>query len=108
MFDKAMRKAEECDRVRLETGKENWTDGRKREECLPPFYGVPISVKESLRIKGNRNTIGYKACTNRDVEDKDGLFIAVVKQMGFIPFVRTNIPQGNKSFESHNYIYGRA
>jgi Asp-tRNA(Asn)/Glu-tRNA(Gln) amidotransferase A subunit family amidase len=28
--------------------------------------------------------------------------------MGFIPFIRTNIPQGNKSFETHNNIYGRA
>lgn len=99
--------AEECDRVRMATGKHNWAPNNNREECLPPFYGVPISVKESIKIKGKRNSIGLKHCPNR-VEENDGLFIAMVRQMGFIPFVRTNVPQGNKSYECHNNIFGRA
>jgi Asp-tRNA(Asn)/Glu-tRNA(Gln) amidotransferase A subunit family amidase len=30
----------------------------------------------------------------------------MVRKMGFIPFVRTNVPQGCKSIETNNNIFG--
>jgi Asp-tRNA(Asn)/Glu-tRNA(Gln) amidotransferase A subunit family amidase len=30
----------------------------------------------------------------------------LVLKMGFIPFVRTNVPQANKTFDTNNHIFG--
>lgn len=108
MFQRALDSAKECDVERNASGKKNWTMESKvpRKDCLPPFFGVPISVKESFRIKGKRSTIGF-IHSNNPIATDDSLFIAIVREMGFIPFVRTNIPQNNMSFETCNNIYGR-
>ena len=64
-------------------------------------------MKESFQIKGKRSTIGFVRNHN-GVAAEDGLFVSMIRQMGFIPFVRTNVPQNNMSFETSNNIYGRA
>jgi hypothetical protein len=45
MFKEALETAKEYDKVRKETGKKNWAFGADRVTSLPPFYGIPLSVK---------------------------------------------------------------
>lgn len=46
MFEDALVMAMECDIVRKQNpGRKSWKYGMMKEECFPPFFGVPCSVK---------------------------------------------------------------
>ena len=52
-FAWALRKAEECDQKRRESGRKNWTfqDGPYEEgKFLPPLFGIPVSIKDMFDI----------------------------------------------------------
>ncbi|VDN04414.1 unnamed protein product [Thelazia callipaeda] len=71
----------------------------------PPLFGIPISVKESIKIKGYAQTRGYaQDLTNLAAED--ALLIHQIKELGAVPFVLTNVPQSLLSFSCSNPIYG--
>lgn len=42
------------------------------------------------------------------IPKEDPMIIHLVKNMGFIPFVRSNVPQGVKTIETNNNIFGYA
>lgn len=56
-------------------------------------------------MKGRQIHLGFVSKVNK-LSDKDGLFMILVRKMGFIPFVRTNVPQGCKTLETNNNIFG--
>ena len=70
-----------------------------------PLHGVPISIKDSITLKGYPHTIG---CANfADViSPEDAVLVKVLVAQGAVPFVRTNVPQVLMAFESSNEIYG--
>ena len=47
IFEYALGQARKCDEQRKKDGwkKKCWRIGRKKQECYPPFYGVPTSLK---------------------------------------------------------------
>ena len=60
MFEEAIAMARNCDEVRSKNkGKKCWQFGDKFEETLPPFFGVPISLKEVILYKGKRTYLGH-------------------------------------------------
>lgn len=56
-------------------------------------------------IKHKQIHVGFVSKVN-PLSDHDGLFTTMVKKMGFIPFVRSNVPQGCKTMETNNNIFG--
>ncbi|KFD50142.1 hypothetical protein M514_08981 [Trichuris suis] len=72
----------------------------------PPFYGIPISVKESVQIEGYESTRGYVRSLGHKA-DRDANVIAMLKKLGAVPFVQTNVPQTLLSYACSNPIYGR-
>ena len=65
MFEEAFQKAKECDRVRKQNpDKKSWKPGMSKENCLPPFFGVPISIKESVLMKGRQSYVGFASKIN--------------------------------------------
>ncbi|XP_052246735.1 fatty-acid amide hydrolase 1-like isoform X4 [Dreissena polymorpha] len=70
-----------------------------------PLHGIPISVKENYYIKGYDSTGGLSNFLFKP-RSEDGHMITVLKELGAIPFVRTNIPQSMMTFECSNPIYG--
>jgi fatty acid amide hydrolase len=66
-----------------------------------------MSVKDTFEMKGFSSTVGVTVkARNKDAED--GLFLDVLRSGGLIPFVKTNIPQIAMTYDSFNYIWGRA
>lgn len=79
---------------------------REGPEELPPFHGVPCTIKESFGLKGMPNTAGLVA--RRHVRaHEDATAVARVRRAGAIPLGVTNIPELCMWYETHNYIYGR-
>jgi fatty acid amide hydrolase len=72
-----------------------------------PLYGVPISVKDSIGIRGCLSTGGL-ACRLKERAQRDSLIVQVLKSAGAIPLCRGNVPQIMMLPESHNRIWGRS
>jgi amidase len=73
-------------------------DEAKRAEAavdgddLPPFHGVPISIKDLNETKGVRTTHGAAAFKDR-ISDYDDEVVARIKRAGFIMLGKTNTPE---------------
>lgn len=78
----------------------------KDNSALPPFFGVPFTVKEMFAYKGMKRTGGSIHHKN-DVMDWDATVVARMKQSGAIPMCTTNVPELGFWFETHNPVYGR-
>ncbi|KAF2840973.1 amidase signature enzyme [Patellaria atrata CBS 101060] len=71
-----------------------------------PLAGIPVSLKDSVQVKGFETSVGYSAFTGKKAE-KDGSMVRLLKDAGAIPFVKTNLPITLLSFESFNDVWGR-
>lgn len=78
--------------------------GDELEECFPPFFGVPISLKEVILYKDKITYVGHVYPTN-PIPKEHPLIVEILLRMGFIPFVRTNVPPTCKIFETVNRIF---
>jgi fatty acid amide hydrolase len=74
---------------------------------IPPLYGVPISVKECLAMKGSYST-GGMACRLKSKDDKDSLIVQVLRSAGALPLCSGNVTQVMFLPESVNNIWGRS
>lgn len=71
-----------------------------------PLAGIPVSLKDSLKVGGFVTSVGYSRYANR-VAEKDGSMVKLLKDAGAVPFVKTNLPITLLSFESTNDLWGR-
>jgi len=76
------------------------------EPDLPPFHGVPCTIKESFEFEGMRLTSGLVA--RRDVVSQtDAPTVARLRAAGAIPIGTTNVSELLMWLESSNRVYGR-
>lgn len=95
-FEEARREADEADRkVKSSRGKN-----------LPPYHGVPCTIKEAYALKGMPNTSGLVA-RKGIIPAEDATAVARLRKAGAIPMGVTNIPELCMWFETYNRIYGR-
>nr|CDJ82041.1 Amidase domain containing protein [Haemonchus contortus] len=71
----------------------------------PPFFGIPISLKECISLEGYDTTRGFVQDVGKPSKS-DSLLVQQVKQLGFIPYVQTNVPQSLLAYSCSNPIYG--
>jgi len=95
LFDEARREARDMG--------ERLTRG---ETDLPPFFGVPFTAKEHLKVKGLPNTGGLVKRMNR-IAEEDAEPVARMRRAGFVLLGTTNVPEGLTWYETYNKVYGR-
>ena len=99
MFDQALELAKNLDKERkslIGSGKN-----------VPALHGIPISVKEMLKVEGVRYTCGYASSLVKNLKaETDSVFVRLLRDEGCIPLVTSNVPQGLFSLETRNQIYG--
>ncbi|EJD03924.1 general amidase [Fomitiporia mediterranea MF3/22] len=93
--ERALARAAECDRYLKENGKP-----------IGHLHGLPVSLKDQVRIKGLETTMGYVSWIG-DYAERDATLTTILYEAGAVPFVRTNIPQTLMYGETHNSIFGR-
>ncbi len=97
-FDQARREAEAADaRVR----------GTADADSLPPFLGVPCTIKENFAFTGMPNTSGLVS-RRHVIAEQDCSAVARLRAAGAIPLGVTNIPELCMWVESNNRVYGRS
>eukprot|EP00755_Sulcionema_specki_P004984 Sspe_Gene.31503::Locus_15535_Transcript_2_4_Confidence_0.286_Length_1872::g.31503::m.31503/K15528/FAAH; fatty acid amide hydrolase len=95
LFADAIAEASQCDRE------------RKAGKLRGPLHGLPISVKDQYHQRDTMSTCGMMARTF-EKSSEDGELVAMLREAGAIPFVRTNVPQLLLLPESANRIWGTA
>ncbi|KAF1846297.1 amidase signature enzyme [Cucurbitaria berberidis CBS 394.84] len=71
-----------------------------------PLAGIPVSLKDSIQVKGFDISVGYSRNVGKPYAD-DGAMVKLLKDAGAIPFVKTNLPTTLLSFESTNDVWGQ-
>ena len=80
-FEEARKEADAADRKRKSSGGKN----------LPPFHGVPCTIKEAYALTGMPNTSGLVSRKNI-VAKEDATAVARLRKAGAIPLGVTNVP----------------
>nr|XP_018906345.1 PREDICTED: fatty-acid amide hydrolase 2-like [Bemisia tabaci]XP_018906353.1 PREDICTED: fatty-acid amide hydrolase 2-like [Bemisia tabaci] len=74
-------------------------------EAELPLLGVPLSVKESISVKGMSNNAGRTAPFS-NVANEDAETVRCLKLAGAIPFIVTNTPELCMNWETTNWATG--
>jgi amidase len=75
-------------------------------KMLGALHGVPMTIKDTFRIKGVRTTVGNPALSDY-VPDYDAVSVARLKAAGAVILGNTNVPYMLDDHQSYNEIYGR-
>ncbi|KAK9473929.1 amidase signature domain-containing protein [Dipodascopsis tothii] len=94
-FDKGLERAKELDAIFAKTGKP-----------VGPLHGLPISVKDSMNIKGIDSSIGM-ASNSFKPEKESSAIVVMLESLGGIMYVKTNVPQSMMVLDTQNNIFGR-
>jgi amidase len=76
-------------------------DGRE----LPPFHGVPFTVKANIDVTGTPTTMGLKALAGAYPE-RDAPGVERMRQAGAIPIGRTNCPTITVRWHTDSELWG--
>ncbi|CDM38172.1 hypothetical protein DTO013E5_8722 [Penicillium roqueforti] len=71
-----------------------------------PLAGIPVSLKDSVHVKGFDATVGYAAMAGKPILE-DGPMVKLLKDAGAVPYVKTALPITLLSFESDNGLWGQ-
>ncbi|RDA89050.1 hypothetical protein CP532_2308 [Ophiocordyceps camponoti-leonardi (nom. inval.)] len=69
--------------------------------------GIPVSLKDTIDVKGYDSTVGMSCYVDKP-KSEDGPMVRMLKDLGAVPYVKTNIPITLLSFESANDVWGRS
>ncbi|KAJ8142356.1 hypothetical protein OY671_004500 [Metschnikowia pulcherrima] len=95
-FDAAIKQAEELDLFQKESGK-----------TLGPLHGLPIAMKDNFNIKGEATTVGIvNWCFKPEKATSDSSLVQMLRAMGAVFYVKTNVPVAMMMPETNNHIYG--
>ena len=70
-----------------------------------PLAGVPVSLKDTITVKGFDSSLGYSAFTKRPMPH-DSALVRLLRDAGAVPYVKTNVPITMLSFEAANDVFG--
>lgn len=73
---------------------------------LPPFFGVPFTVKESIALSGMPQTAGLLARSGKTARQNANCVQRII-DAGAIPLGVTNVSELTLWIESENPVYGR-
>ena len=113
MFEEGLQRAAELDRHLEEKG-----------QVVGPLHGLPVSIKDHIRVKGHDTATGYIAWAYRKVAQEDAVVVDTLRKAGAVVYVKTANPQTllvseysygqprytdgmRQSLETNNNIYGR-
>ncbi|MCB9592685.1 MAG: amidase [Sandaracinaceae bacterium] len=97
-------------RVREALQEAKAADARLRDEGpdgLPPFHGVPCTIKESFQLEGMPQSAGLVSRRGQR-STEDAVTVRRMRQAGAIPIGVTNVSELLMWVESDNRVYGRS
>lgn len=95
-FDEAVKQAEELDEYQ-----------EKHGDVVGPLHGLPIAMKDNFNIRGQATTIGVVSfCFKPEKFEEDSVLVKMLRELGAVFYVKTNVPVAMMMPETRNHIYG--
>ncbi|KAK0128390.1 hypothetical protein ONS95_000360 [Cadophora gregata] len=94
-FDEAIARARFLDGEYKRTGKP-----------LGPLHGVPISLKDTFKVKGYDACIGFASLVGKPAAE-NSLLVDILLELGAVLYCKTNVPQTLAALDSDNNVFGR-
>ncbi|WPH03508.1 Hypothetical protein R9X50_00638800 [Acrodontium crateriforme] len=94
-FDDAISRAKKLD--------EHWA---KTGRPIGPLHGLPISLKDTFKIKGIDASVGVAGFCFKPAETNAAL-VDVLLAQGAVLYCKTNVPLTMAALDSHNNVFGR-
>lgn len=95
LFDTAIARAKELDDYLAKNGKP-----------IGPLHGLPISLKDTFKIKGYDASVGIAAFCFKPATTNSAL-VDLLLSLGAVLYCKTNVPQTMMALDSHNNVFGR-
>lgn len=73
---------------------------------MGPLHGVPISLKDTFKVKGYDASIGIASLAGNAAKE-NALLVDILLEQGAVIYCKTNIPQTLMALDSDNNIFGR-
>jgi amidase len=94
-----------CGEEALAEAREDEAAAAHERELLPPFHGVPISIKDLNEVAGVRTTFSSRAFAD-NVPEFDGATVRRLRSAGFIVLGKTNTPEFGTIPLTHSELNG--
>ncbi|KAI6792217.1 amidase [Hortaea werneckii] len=94
-FDGAITRAKQLDEEMAKSG-----------SPTGPLHGLPISLKDTFKVKGYDASIGAAALCFKPADTNSAL-VDLLLQQGAVLYCKTNIPLTLAALDSHNNVFGR-
>lgn len=95
MFPEALETAEALDKALSDSGK-----------VVGPLHGLPISIKDNFNVVGKDSTVGFVSWSNKP-HQQNSVLVDLLKSLGAIIYVKTNVPTAMMMAETVNNTFGR-
>nr|POE65146.1 putative amidase pb8b6.03 [Quercus suber] len=95
MFDEALQRAQELDEIFVRTGR-----------TVGPLHGLPISLKDNFNVLNKPSSVGFCAWALEPMKEESTI-VAVLRELGAVAYVKTNVPTAMMIAETVNNCYGR-
>ncbi|KAK3641845.1 hypothetical protein LTR56_000003 [Elasticomyces elasticus] len=95
MFDDALKQAKKLDDHFASTGK-----------TVGPLHGLPVSLKDNFNVPGYPSSVGFCAWALEPLR-KESTIVGILRDLGAVSYVKTNVPTAMMIAESVNNVYGR-
>jgi amidase len=73
---------------------------------LGPLHGVPISLKDTFKVKGYDSSLGIAALAFKPASE-NSVLVDCLLRAGAVLYCKTNVPQTLMALDSHNNVFGR-
>ncbi|SMR47324.1 unnamed protein product [Zymoseptoria tritici ST99CH_3D1] len=93
--DDALARARELDAHLAKTGKP-----------LGPLHGLPISLKDTFKVKGYDASIGIASLCFQPATSNSAL-VDILLKLGAVLYVKTTVPQTMMSLDTYSNVFGR-
>ncbi|EIW65955.1 hypothetical protein TREMEDRAFT_70373 [Tremella mesenterica DSM 1558] len=83
-----------------------WLDAEMERTGKPvgPLHGVPVSVKDTVPLRGHRGCSGFAAWTENSEAGEDGTLVSVLRAAGAVFYVKTIVPQAVMQLETDSFL----
>lgn len=78
----------------------------RRGKTIGPLHGLPISLKDNFNVPGKPSSVGFCSWALEPVQEESTI-VGVLRDLGAVAYVKTNVPTAMMIPETVNNCYGR-